>query len=174
MGKFAEKAAEVMKAADDWRDRLALQEQRLHSVVPSGREEAVTRAQEILAALREKSRAMGYQTRIETPRQTSDQFFPDESQGVAGREKLINLPATVAKSADWMEPRLLSKEALIGFLTDPIKNKFEESALDLHKLMDDKRERAMRVTGDPATLPSFYPSAALSIPKSFMGRLSRC
>ena len=73
-----------------------------------------------------------------------------------------------AKTADWLEPRLLSKEALIGFLTDPIKNKFEESALDLHKLMDDKRERAMRVTGDPATLPSFYPSAALAIPKSFM------
>ncbi len=168
MGKFAEVATKLMKTADDWQARLAGQEQRLHDVVPSGHDEAVTRAQEILTRLRLMARNTGYQMREQRPRKTIDQFLPaGEPTGAMGREKLVTIPAT-EKTADWLEPRLFSKQALISFLTDPIKNKFEESALDLHKLMDDKRERALRVTGDPATLPTFLPAAAMTVPQSFM------
>lgn len=158
----------VLKVANDWQANMAAQEQRLHSVIPSAHEEAVARAKVLLDKIRTTSHDFGYQLREQNPRKTVEELMPNEPLGVSGRETMINIPALPPKQADWVEPRLFSKQALLGFLTDPIKNKLEESALGIHQMLDEKKEHSTRVTGDPATLPTFYPAAAMTIPKSLM------
>jgi hypothetical protein len=167
MGKFAEKAAAVLKKAEPWQDRLQQQEQRLHSVVPSGREEALSRAKVLLDQIRNMSYDMGFGMRSQVQKPVESLLPPDDAAGVPGREKMINLPATM-KGAEWFEPKLLSKQALMGFLTEPIGNKLEDMSLDLKSKLDARTARGTRVTGDPSTLPTFYPAAALTAPKGFM------
>lgn len=168
MGKFAEKAEPILKQADAWQDAMAAQEQRLHAVVPSGHDEAVAKARVLLDKIRATSHDFGYQLREQNPRKTVEELMPSEPLGVGGRETMINIPALPQKEASWIEPRLFSKQALLGFMTDPIKNKLEDAALGIHQLLDEKKEHGTRVTGDPSTLPTFYPAAAMTIPKSLM------
>lgn len=172
MGKFAEKARTVIKQANtDWQARLAEQQARLGQAIPSSQDEAMAKARALLQQLGLTSYNLGYGLRnAQHQNKDIEQLIPhsEDPTGVPGREKMINIPATDVKTAEWFEPKLLSKQALLGFLTEPIGNKLEEMSLDLRKNLDERKQRATRVTSDPSTLPTFYPAAALSVPKNFI------
>jgi hypothetical protein len=166
MGKFA-KLCGLEKKADGWEQRLAGQEQRLQQHIPSSYDEATTEAQRRLSKLRELAFMAGYQFRSQQQAERGvESLLPDE--GATGREHFVQLPAPIPKTATWLEPRYLSKEALLGAVTDPLVQNLEESALDLQSAAESKKQQLTRVTSDPKTLPLFYPSVALGVPKSFV------
>lgn len=281
MGKFAEKVAEVLDGSGgtDWKARLAQQQARMGTHVVSSQEEAMARAKELLAQLKDRAYQTGFGIRSQQHSHGNVEQLLDRDEntlGVPGREHMIEFPTKAAgvgsvlgavvhklgpagvgavglgsigalngatlpesqrhgksrtfsaatggaagalfgglagrelsalgrydtkksvidavvgqlkarrakitgspvlkqvgaadwtKGAEWFEPHLLSKEALMGFVTDPLKNKYEDMMVNLRNSMNEKRLHGMRITSDPMTIPSFAPSVALSVPKSFV------
>lgn len=172
MGKFAEKVAEMLDQPQstgiDWRERLAGQQQRMGTHVISSQDEAMARAKTLLKQLQDMSYQTGFGLRSQQHSRGGVEQLLDRDEnapGVPGREKLINFPV---KQADWFEPRLLSKEALLEFATEPIHNKLEDMMVNLRNTLGEKKLRGTRITSDPMTIPTFAPSVALSVPKSFV------
>ena len=167
MGAFAEFLAPLVKSAEeDWEKALAEQESRLHSYIPSSEQEAIVKARQRLDEL--TTRAYGLGSSMRRARQKPvDQLIErgDEPIGAPGRE-IVRALSSVKQG--WYEPRMLSKEALFGAITDPIKNKVQETGLDIQRTLEEMKERGTRVTTDPATLPTYYPSVALATPHAFI------
>lgn len=171
MGKFAEKVAEVLDqpASVDWKSRLAGQQERMGTRIVSSKDEAMAKAKQLLAQLQDMSYQTGFGIRSQQHSHGNVEQLLERDEampGVPGREKLINFPT---KEAEWFEPHLLSKEALLEFATEPIYNKYEDMMVNLRNTLNEKKLRGTRVTSDPMTLPGFAPSVALSVPKSFVG-----
>lgn len=173
MGEFAKAAKRLTKQAADWEKRLEQQRGRLHAQIPSFEEEAQGRAAALHKLLNELAFKLGYGQRAAVHEERGvEQLLPREqpAPGVPGREVVIDLPST---KRGWYEPRLRSKKAaekkaLLGAITDPIGEKLEDTRMDLARAADLKKRKLTRVTGHPGTLPTFYPSLALSVPSSYV------
>lgn len=167
MGKFAKAAALVLHG---WEDRLRDQENRLHEVVPSSAETAMTESERRVKELKTKMYMLGYNLRMKRHLDKGvDSILPERPDtgipSVPGREVAVSLPET---KAAWFEPRLFSKDALFGFLTDPVRRSLEDAKLELGHRAAVRHEGLTRVTSDPSTLPMHYPSMALAAPSSFL------
>lgn len=145
--------------AQTWEQRLADQEARLHAHVPSTREETSRKAMQSLSSWRELADQLGYTLRAQ-------QHVPDEAGDEesmlpeSGREVTVRLPH-------------VEKKALLGAITDPLHYKLQDLRTSLHQMADAKREELTRVTDEPSTLPWYYPSLALNLPKAFVSGYRR-
>lgn len=153
----------LVKIADaligpDWRTRMDDQTARLREHVPLAADEAQLAAAEKLQQLTHLAEQLGYNMRS----QQRDRQGISQILGTP-REKMISLPAQSPAPV----PALGEKVALLGAVTGPIRNALEDAKLELQNVADEKRRSATRVTSDPMTIPTFAPSIALSLPKSF-------
>lgn len=165
MGEFA-KWAEQLPAGDrqpipDWRERASEQVEQFRKIMPTSAEEGAQNASETLSKLYKMLHGLGYnfrmQRHLDSPKETT-QLLPEGDPGIPGKDMTISLP----KMAEWLEPRLLSKEA-IGPMRAWMQNKEVETKAKLR----DKKRRAFAHTTDPMTQPLFAPAAAITIPEAF-------
>lgn len=75
---------------------------------------------------------------------------------------MIRLPA---KTAEWFDERLMSKEA--GPITDPIRYGMQDMTAEAMRFLSQKKEETTKITSDPSTHPAYYPALALGVPKAF-------
>jgi hypothetical protein len=172
VGEFAKWAAPLLKEADsqevpmrprmrDWKERSADQLQRMRRHIPTSREESDRNTQEALEQIKKLMHGLGYQFRMQrhlagSPEQ--DSILPAGEPGIPGRDVSITLP----KSAEWLEPRLLSKEAL-----GPIQAGLQTRAIETKSKFKEKKRRAFMRTESPLTNPLFGPMAVITAPEAF-------
>jgi hypothetical protein len=160
MGMFAKLAAPV---ANGWEEKLKAQEQRLHSIVPSTEEETRAKALETIKKVRDTAYAFGYAMRMKQQAKGTQKLLADPTAGVPGREVLVDLPASELAS-------LPPKAA--GFLSDlvtkPVVEFGEDAWQTLRDYVDKRKDKLMRVTDDPTTLPWFIPGVTSTLRRSTM------
>lgn len=140
-------------AESSWEQRLAEQEARLHAHVPSTREETSRKAVESLKRWQELAATLGYAMRAEK-RPAEEEM--EALTAPAARELTVRMPH-------------VEKKALLGAVTDPLQYGLQDLRTELRRAADEKREELTRVTGEPSTLPWYYPAMALNLPKAFAG-----
>lgn len=138
--------------AKTWEERLADQEARLHQHVPSLREETSQKAMRSLTSWKDLATQLGYAMRSQ---QHAGEGEDETALPEMGREVTIRLPYA-------------EKKALLGAVTDPLRYGLQDLRTQLHRAADEKREELTKVTDEPSTLPWYYPSLALNLPKSFV------
>lgn len=156
MGAFAKIADALMP---DWRAKMDDQTSRLRQHVPLAADEAHSAAAAKLEQLQQLAQMLGYNMRSEQrDRQGVGQILGNG----AGRERMISLPAQSPAPVP-----AIGKMALLGSITGPLRNALEDAKLEVQNIADEKRRSATRITSDPMTIPTFAPSVALTVPKSF-------
>ena len=109
----------------------------------------------ILNKLRETSYRAGVMSHLSHRAEEPDQpLLSDPTPGVPGREVVISLPSP--KTAGILSPFL-----------NPMREMAEDVGAEAAHSLDEAKTKATRVTSDPSTLPSFYPSAAMAVPRNF-------
>jgi hypothetical protein len=154
MGACAKRAGEV--SGPEWRERLKQQEGRLRKYIPTSRDEAMSKAVEMLNAVREKAYNAGVASHLSQRAEQGVSPLMDRSlPGIPGREVSISLP----------EPTKVA--TLLDMFLDPARVSAEDMKASLAKKLDEARINATRTTTNPGTLPSFYPSMAMAVPQQF-------
>jgi hypothetical protein len=173
MGEFAKVANELMESPA-WKQKLKEQEAVLHQHIPSSQEEATAKAMAIIDKVREASYAAGQRIRQQKVQDSGiESLLPVRSGSDAppGRDMTITMPSVPGskaepqrKTAEWLDERLLSKNA--GIIWDTMVSPVLETAQDAKaygaRLIDEKFTHATRPNSNPTSLPWFYPAAALT------------
>lgn len=153
--------------AQDWKSRIGQQTNRLSQHVTPSAVAGEQKAQELLGKLKRIAFDTGYGLRRQQYEQTGISPLVERSApGIPGRDIEINLPA---KTGSFIDPILLSKEALLGAITDPLWAALQDKYVNAKSNIDRKTRHAMRSTDDPMTVPGFGLQVGTGVPSSFVG-----
>lgn len=167
MGEFAKWAAKVTEEEPprqpipDWRERTSEQVNRFREVMPLSAEEGAANASKALSEIYKLLFGLGYnfraQRHLEKPTEATH-LLPEGDPGIPGRDISISMP----KLASWMEPRLLSKEAV-----GPLRAALQNREVEYKAKAKEKMRRAFTASENPLTVPGFVPMAAIAAPEAF-------
>lgn len=156
MGAFAKAAA---AAVGDWESKLQGQQDRLNAVIPSTEQETTLKALAKLKAMRQGAFSAGYGMRSQARTDPMADLLNElKSESIPTREHSITLPGLAQPTV---------KKALLGPIINPIKHGVQDLRAGAAQAIDKQLASATRVTDDPATLPWYYPQAALQTPRAF-------
>lgn len=165
--KMDDASLEGDTTAEDWKSRIGQQTNRLSQHITPSAVAGEQKAQELLSKLKRIAFDTGYGLRRQQFEQTGiSPLVERNAPGIPGRDIEINLPA---KTGSFIEPILLSKEALLGALTDPLWAALQDKYVNAKSKIDRKTRHAMRTTDDPMTVPGFGLKAGVGVPDSFVG-----
>lgn len=144
------------KFAHDWQARLAEQQARMNAVVPSTRDEVTAQAVASIKALQQQAHDLAYSVRAATRKDPTQDLLNEleGSGGIPTRERSIGLP-------------VLNKQALLGALTNPLKNGFQDAKVETARLLDQEATDRLKTTKSMSSLPWYMPAATLGSVSSF-------
>jgi len=165
--KKPEKEEKPRPKIKDWRERASGQVSRLRKHTPLSAEEGVSNAAETLNQIGTLLGDLGYKFRMQrhlAEPEIATSILPKGDPGIPGRDISIELP----KSAEWLEPRLLSKEAV-----GPLRSFLQDAHVEAKARGREKRKRALAPSADPMTVPGFVPAAVIAAPEAFRQGFTR-
>jgi hypothetical protein len=140
---------------NDWEQRLAEQEARLHAAIPSSEDELSAKAMARLSAIKMQLYDAGRKLRA-TKSKDGVAALTDRlsTMAVPGREHVAQLP--------WLS----KASGFMSLLRDPIRNAGQRIDLKLHDRLNERQLAPTDSKQDPSELLWYYPALAVGAPRA--------